>query len=340
MDLFRAFPSQETVKPRALLQEMGWEELARERLVRIIADQETGWKNRSPLVTAQMEGTQFSISLLCENKPWISTFFYSLLTQGLLPERKLHPLHFMSSALSEEGEGASFLLVEMVLDMSVQDKKQCMDNFFLLEKELLLGISSEEYAAKILETKALFFEGKAAVLQALLSRLIKKQPLDFSEDIFVLMQKVVMGFSSSFQKTSHIKHLCRLIVRMYLLCKKIEKEKEKDFKRRYLHHKIFRIRKQTFLGERTVLGILIVLHLSEEGELFEKKQYDGLPIFAYEGEALTNALHLSYDFPAEDLFVKGFISVEMTKNRSGIAKLSDESQNSYLKGGLSIGLVF
>lgn len=72
---------------------------------------------------------------------------------------------------------------------------------------------------------------------------------------------------------------------------------------------------------------------------FDKQLYDGTPVFKYEGRALTNALYLHYDLQ-EDLFIDGFISVEMTQNRSGISRFEKTSQNNYLKGGISLGLVF
>lgn len=67
---------------------------------------------------------------------------------------------------------------------------------------------------------------------------------------------------------------------------------------------------------------------------------DGVGNFIYEGESLTNALFFHYDLTEEDLFINGYISVEMTKNRSGITRFSNESQNNYVKSGISIGLVF
>jgi len=74
---------------------------------------------------------------------------------------------------------------------------------------------------------------------------------------------------------------------------------------------------------------------------FEREpDIDGLGNFMYEGDSLTNAIYLNYEFPEEDLFLNGFVSVELTSNKRGITDLNDSSKRTYFKGGVSVGLVF
>ena len=73
---------------------------------------------------------------------------------------------------------------------------------------------------------------------------------------------------------------------------------------------------------------------------FDKKQYDGTPIFQYQGESLTNALYFHHDLNGGELFIDTLLSVEMTKNRSGIDDFDETSQHTYFKGGINLGLLF
>ena len=74
---------------------------------------------------------------------------------------------------------------------------------------------------------------------------------------------------------------------------------------------------------------------------FEKEpDADGLKSFIYKSESFTNAVYLDYAVKEEDIYLKGFVSVEIFKNRSGIVTYTDKLHDNYYKGGVSLGLVF
>ncbi len=74
---------------------------------------------------------------------------------------------------------------------------------------------------------------------------------------------------------------------------------------------------------------------------FEKtSDLNSLVNFKYESETLINSLYLKYSFSDEDLFLKGFVSLEIVKNRSGVTEFSNSSYENHFKTGISLGLKF
>ncbi|HSX12137.1 MAG TPA: hypothetical protein VLF61_01440 [Rhabdochlamydiaceae bacterium] len=214
-----------------------------------------------------------SLFLLCLYRPGVEKFFYDMIGHWLLPGKHLDiALHFsINFKFTQLGE-ERYTISELVLSFdSAQELERAEKNFFFIEKEILLGVSSFFHASRILEIKGLSLYDKTALIQERISQLLRKKPTTIDYDIFALMQHFLVSSKDEFKSVHDVAHMSRLIAIFYFFQHALLKETEKFPAKRALFLKIKKIQLHHPLMIKRALAIFVGINFLKENEMFEKR---------------------------------------------------------------------
>lgn len=229
-----------------------------------------------PLITSSgIQKVPGTISFFALSKYRLGSFkfFLDVVSRWLAPGRRLNVVlmygtDFRINHLSEE------VYTICKIAVSVADQAECEEiqqNFFKLKPEIALGVQSEFYAQRLIESRGMMADDKATLIQGFVTYLIKRFPMHYSHDVFTEMQHVLVTCSDEFKASRQARHLCRIICIQYLFRKRLREELKKNSHRRYLHLKIFRGFIKTPTGPKPVLSVLVGINFIRDQENFGEK---------------------------------------------------------------------
>lgn len=165
-------------------------------------------------------------------------------------------------------------ICEMILNFSnLQDLTQARHRLMFLQREILLGCQSAYHATKILELKGLDSNGKIALIQKRLIRLVKRFPDMFSYDLFEEMQYFLITVKQQFKEVRRVLDLSRLITTLYHFRIVLEKSITEQLKKRHVKVKYRILSLHTPYGIKKVLSICVGLNYMKEYEFFEERHF-------------------------------------------------------------------
>lgn len=200
-----------------------------------------------------------------------SSFFYEMVSCWLSPGKahsivSFHRLDFM---LKDQGEDR-FTLCEIIIQLNSREEMQQVDKHFsLLQKEIILGVTSGYYATRILERKGIMSANKKALwVYEYLSHLVSRFPQNFSQGLFTEMQYLFLICNERFKTLRRARHLSKIVTVFYVFRKKIQKAIEKASHKRYCQVKVFRTCIYSVEEQKEVLAILVGINFIKEKENF------------------------------------------------------------------------
>lgn len=214
-----------------------------------------------------------SIFLLCPHRLHVSKFFYDMISRWLIPGRTLNVGLFFATDfklpdLSEE----TYTLSEMALTLEQESDLEMMRQYLpIISAEIKQGISSLQHANRIREIKGMSADEKISLIQEKIASLVTRQPKEFDDDIFGLMQHFLVMCQDEFKQIREVRHLSRIIYILYAFRKNLLKESEKTAEKRHLHLKLVSAHLHVPFGIKHVLAIFVGMNILKENEIFEER---------------------------------------------------------------------
>jgi hypothetical protein len=214
-----------------------------------------------------------SFSVLSKYRESSFKFFFELVSRWLVPGKRLNVVSVFAADFSipeKKCKNMLFTLCEVMLHIDQQvDMDYISRNLPIIESEVCLGMPSDYYARRILESRGLSLSEKFASVHGYIARIIQKRPSFFEKDIITEMQYFLVTCKDAFLAERSVRHLGRIIYSQYLIRKKIKIEHAEQEPMRYMELKIF----QTFVKGRPVLCLLMGLSFMKDKEIFEKERF-------------------------------------------------------------------
>lgn len=226
-----------------------------------------------PLITWSNSGNFRTLSFFALSKYRSNSFkfFYEMISRWLTPGRRLNVVliyatDFCLTHLSEEVYTICEVMINVADQAEIEEIKR---NFPIIETEISLGIHSEFYAQRIMESKGLSTGDKTALIHGFIAYLVRRFPKHYDADAFAEMQHVLVTCRDEFKEVRQARHLSRIISIQYLFRKNLRDVLKKNSHRRYLHLKIFRALIKTPDGPpKRVLSILVGVNFIKDQENF------------------------------------------------------------------------
>jgi hypothetical protein len=214
----------------------------------------------------------FSLSLCCQARPGAERFFFEMVTRWFLLAEQPEVLSTFSGQFQFEEGGPLYIACEIVLALSKPLQiKWLISSCPLLEREVLLGVSSPVHASKILEMKGLSFDEKTGRIQEQIVSLVRKFPRRFDYDMLSDMHHFLLHLQEPFKLSHHASQMSRIIWVLYLFSKELEKSREQIPTKRHLRIKIWPVWLDTPFGSKEVLSLFVGLTFLKEHERFEER---------------------------------------------------------------------
>lgn len=200
-------------------------------------------------------------------------FFFDLIVEWLIPGKRLDVgLVFAADFRLPEIGDEVFTLCEVVLKIEKQEElEQIMRNFPLIESDARLGVSSPNYARRILEVKGCALDQKTVLIQEYIAQLVKRLPTNFESDVFSEMHHILVICHDDFKSQREVRHMARIINFHYLYRKQLLRRLKTLAGKRLVFLKIFKAKVDFPSGKKSVLGIVVGLNFLREKEVFEQR---------------------------------------------------------------------
>jgi len=215
----------------------------------------------------------FSVFLLCRNRPNASKFFYDIISRWLLPSRRLNiGLFFSTDFKIIDIDEQTYTIAEIVLTLEdIQDLEMVRRNLPIIEPEIRLGVTSVYHASRIMEIKGLSADEKTSLIQERIAFLIQRRPKDLDYDIFGQMQHFLVMCREEFKAVREYHHMSRIISVFYLFRKVLRQQVETKPHKRHLSLKLINTRLHLPFGVKRVLALFVGLNFLKENEIFEQR---------------------------------------------------------------------
>ena len=212
----------------------------------------------------------FAFSHYCQNS---FKFFFEMISRWLIPGRRLDVvLIYASDFCLPELSQHVYTVCEVMVKINTNEEFQEIQRHFpIIGSEITLGINSVFYAQRILEIKGLSADEKTALIQACIMFLVKRYPQIYGTDVFTEMQHVLVMCREDFKAARNARHLSRIVGIQYLFRKTLRETIKKNAQRRHFNLKIFRAVIQLPQGRKRVLGVLVVVNLLKDHDIFGEK---------------------------------------------------------------------
>lgn len=215
-------------------------------------------------------GLFLSIYLLCEEKMESSLFFNEMISRWLIPHKTLKIVHSLSTTVRMEGENASFLFCENIVEFKTEEEREwACRHLPILAEEITTGACSISKARRILEFKGITSEEKGPFVQNYISQLHEKFPEQFREDLFLFTQRFLVLINENYKNAVELRHLCRLITSAYSLSHRLLQERITERGLHPVFTRLFQYKRMTPLGLKPTLGLLVALQCTPGKEIFE-----------------------------------------------------------------------
>lgn len=216
---------------------------------------------------------EISFFLLACMHPNAYKFFYDMISQWLIPGKKINVLlvlavDFKMPDLSDQ----VYTSCEVILHIeNIEDMEAIKKNLSTIEAEICLGIKSRYHAQRILEIKGLKADEKTALIHEHLADLLKRLPDQLDLDLISEMQHILVICNEDFKLQREFRHLSRIICVHYLFRKELRRLVCLSPQKRHISLKVLRTRIHTPEGVKTVLGLIVGVNFLKENELFEEQ---------------------------------------------------------------------
>lgn len=199
-------------------------------------------------------------------------FFFNMLSCWLLPGKRLdvvllYAVDFRMPEISND----VYTVCEVAIHVEDQaELDQILQNFPIIESEILLGMPSTHYAQRILETRGLTMDIKTALILEHIAFLIKRLPEAFDHDLITEMQHVLVMCPEEFKAARGCRHISRLISILYLFRRSLNTLVKAAPQKRHLSLKFFQARVSHGNGQKQVLAVIVGINFFRDKEVFEK----------------------------------------------------------------------
>ena len=221
----------------------------------------------------QQEGGQVALFCFSHPRKGIEQFILEMLSKHLMPLVRCQIDRYYTSRckLFELESQEYFLCHALVTLPAVHSQETFLEHVPLFLREMKLGMRSPYHERKILEMRALSIEEKHVFIQERTSQILEKFPEIFDYDLYACVQRFLLTTSDSFRKERSSKHLMRVILSIYAMMQRIERESEHTPHRRHLYcRQIYATIEQPMRNQR-VVGFVLGVHFLKENEIFEKR---------------------------------------------------------------------
>jgi len=142
--------------------------------------------------------------------------------------------------------------------------------------ESLLDKTSKDFETSLFDQMYQFLikmsaEEKIGQIKDRMTPLIAQSPTVFETDIYYEIQHFVQLFRDRFMAVRDIRHITRLIALQYLFRKSLAQQMKAYPAERHLAYKLFKTKLALPSGPKNVLGILVVMNILRDNEMFEQK---------------------------------------------------------------------
>ena len=239
----------------------------------------SNWINKTLPIIKYSSNTSvpgsISIALLCKPLKLIRSenYFLKMVKLWLIPYEETTILSFLQMPFYFNGfiEESLFMAKAQVLVKNKRHEGLIRDNIPLLIRSKKNGISSGDYAKKILETKVFSLSNKMEFIQETLIKILNRFPTKFNKSIFSGMAYTCTHTTSEFQEQRSYSHLTRMIISLFIIRNQLDKEARAFPEKRHMKIKFLQTELEFPFGKKPVIGLVIVVNLFHKYEFFEEK---------------------------------------------------------------------
>ena len=259
----------------------------------------------APFFKAKGLQNHINFFLVCEKKRGVERFVFDMLSEWLLPGKRLDITVFQSISFKGPDE-KNYIGIKASLNA---DKKAIFYHIPFLSQQIKFGVSSYYQGMQILELKGSEFEEVAISLQLELKALIRRFPMRFDYDIYPLMRQMALALSSDYKKERSRRAILRALLMFYAL-----RREAKEFKGgRFIQSRLSVMRIKKHFEERKVIGVALSVSIRAGREAFEMKHFAALM-----GEKMS----CPFEFVDLDTGMKQFYC-EVEGSRKDLVRLRD-----------------
>lgn len=201
-------------------------------------------------------------------------FFFNLVSLWLVPGKRTNVINFYACDFHlPEITTEKLTLCDLTIQIdNEKDLKAAKENLPLIESEACSGAKSTSSAKSIMSIKGLGSEEKIALVHKQISQLIKDQSQHFNNNLYRVMQQLLLASDDRFKNNRSARHLCRLITQFYLFSRELRRHPLPSPKRFCL----IRFNRTSLISHQSnlnVLGITLALSFSNDKEVFDKRHF-------------------------------------------------------------------
>jgi hypothetical protein len=226
--------------------------------------------SKGPFFRAKFSKNSIDFFLVSEKKRGVERFVFDMLSEWLLPGKRLDVSLFESIRFKK---GKEFVAIKLSLEgLSSLDLQSIRYQMPFLSQEIKFGVASYYQGMQILELKGARFEEIAICAQFQLKALIHRFPSKFDYDIYPLMRQIALALPE--KKELSQKVLIRILLMFYSLRKKAKEFGDSGGRFVESCLSLFKIKKN--FEVRKVVGIALSISIKAGKEAFEKKHLAAL----------------------------------------------------------------
>jgi hypothetical protein len=226
--------------------------------------------SKAPFFTAKISRKSIDFFLVCEKKRGVERFVFDMLSEWLLPGKRLSVALFESISFKAHKE---FVAIKVSLgNLSALELQSIKYQMPFLSQEIKFGSASYYQGMQILELKGARFEEIALSAQFQLKALIHRFPSKFDYDIYPLMRQIALALPE--KKELSQKVLIRILLMFYSLRKKAKEFGGKSGRFADVSISLFKLKKN--FETRKVVGVALSVCIRAGKEAFEKKHFAAL----------------------------------------------------------------
>ncbi len=201
----------------------------------------------------------------------LDEFLLDYLRKWILPDKHLRLFSFCSHPFRLNGQGEFTVLEAHFFVHEQSTAKLLQDTLPSLQKEITFLLNFPSFCKDFLELKIVTYPDRPVLLLNKLTEISKKHHKKLESDLFSEMGRFLVLSSAEFKKRRSSHTVLRIIFSHDLLKKKILKEVRLFPEKRQLSVRLLSSELMFPFGNKTVLGLAIVLHLPDPYEYFDEQ---------------------------------------------------------------------
>jgi len=213
-----------------------------------------------------------SVYMLCPQRADVGKFFYEMVTNWLIPGRKMQiELFFITDFKFNPMEKKTYTIAEAVVRIKDERDYKIIEQVKeAFQREVSLGISSPYHANRLMEMKGVSLDEKTTLIREKIIQLLARFPQKIDYDIFSFLQQFMISSSRQFKQRRSYRTLTRIVCTLYTYFHSIQISMTESETRRYLYSKSMKVKIDTPFGQKSVVGLFVALNFLHRHEVFEK----------------------------------------------------------------------